>query len=369
MKHKPLWLKWLLCGIPTVIAAIMYFVLPHFPRFTEYAITRGLFRIIAFPIEWIMSVLPFSITEVVVVLSAPAILTLLIIWIIRIVKSKKRGSTVEKGCRFVVWCLSLALLIFMVMDGANFSRIPLGDLLELPDGTYTAENLHAITCDIADKASKAREELKEDGEGHTKLSIKKSELLLLADDCYKNLRKDYPFLKTATWRVKSVTLSHWWSYTGYTGVYCPWLGEASINTDTPECDFGHTAAHEVAHTMGFAKENECNFIAWLACAVSQQPDYVYSGHLQAFIYCSNALYKADKELWRDAYAHCSKGVLRDLKQRNDYWDSFEGEVQESSQKFNDSFIKANGVESGVLSYNQMVELMLRYYDSKGEFDN
>lgn len=125
---------------------------------------------------------------------------------------------------------------------------------------------------------------------------------------------------------------------------------------------GHTATHELAHTMGFAKENECNFLAWLACSVSNQPDYVYSGYLQAFIYCSNALYKADKELWRQAYAKCSDGLIRDLKQRSDYWKSFEGEIQYSSQKFNDSFIKANGVESGVFSYNEMVELMLRYYD-------
>ena len=130
-------------------------------------------------------------------------------------------------------------------------------------------------------------------------------------------------------------------------------------------DWGHTATHEIAHTMGFAKENECNFLGWLACSTSGYPDYEYSGHLAAFIYCSNALYKADRELWRKAAANCSEGVVRDINQGNDYWDSFrESEVLEASQNFNDSFIKANGVESGILSYNQMVELMLRYYDSK-----
>ena len=79
---------------------------------------------------------------------------------------------------------------------------------------------------------------------------------------------------------------------------------------------------------------------------------------------SNALYKADKELWKKAYQKLSRSVLRDLKNQSEYWDSFEGEVMESSQEFNDAFIKANGVESGVLSYNQMVELMLRYYDKQ-----
>lgn len=35
---------------------------------------------------------------------------------------------------------------------------------------------------------------------------------------------------------------------------------------------------------------------------------------------------------------------------------------EASQNPNDSFIESDRVESGILSYNLMVELLLRYYD-------
>ena len=334
MKLKKLLFKWLFCLIPAVIATAMYFILPYFPRFTEYIIARGLFRVIAFPYEWLMSVIPFSVTEIVVVLAIPAIVALIVVWIVKLIKKPNSKQTAERGIRFVAWCLSIAWLLYI------------------------------LTSDLAEKATKAREELPEDEKGCAALSVKRSEFLKLTDDCYKNLRKEYPFLKTSTWRVKSVMLSHWWSYTGTTGVYCPWLGEANVNTDIPIAELGHTAAHEVAHTMGFAKENECNFLGWIACSVSDLPDYEYSGHLQAYIYCSNALYKADKELWEMAYQKLSHSVLRDLKNQSEYWDSFEGEVMESSQEFNDAFIKANGVESGVLSYNQMVELMLRYYDKQ-----
>lgn len=367
MKKRHLIVKWILCAIPAVIALLIYFILPYFPKIAEFVFVRGIFRIVAFPLEWIMSVFPFSVTEAVVILATPAIITLGIIFTVRIVKSQNKNSTVEKGLRFVCWCLSLALLMFMITDGANFSRIPVSQLFELPDKKYTKEELHALTVHLAEEASAAREKLDEDENGCVKLSVSRSELLKLADDCYDGLQEEYPYLKTAVWRVKSVALSHWWSYTGYTGVYCPWLLEASINTDVPVHELGHTATHEIAHTMGFAKENECNFLAWLACAQSGQADYVYSGYQQAYIYCSNALYRADKELWREAFSHCSKGMIRDMKRSNEYWDSFEGEVQETSQKFNDTFIKVNGVESGVLSYNEMVELMLKYFDKTGMF--
>ena len=362
MKRKALWLKWVLCLIPLCLAVLMYFLLPLFPTFTEYVMTRGVFRIIGIPLQCIMSVLPFSFTEFIVVAALPLLLTLITVWIIRIVKKQNKAKVFEKGVRFTAWCVNLALLVFMVMHGANYYRLPLSKLLSLPDREYTAEDLYTVTCDIADKASKAREGLSEDENGCAVLSVTEAELLKLADDCYDNISKEYSFLKTGVWRVKPVALSHLWSYTATTGVYCPWTSEANVNTDVPQYGIPHTAAHEIAHTMGLAKENECNFIAWLACSTSGMADFEYSGHLSAYKYCINALYRADRDLWAKATEHCSDGMIRDLKNENAYWDKFEGEVMEASQNFNDSFIKSNRVESGILSYNLMVELLLRYYD-------
>ena len=42
-------------------------------------------------------------------------------------------------------------------------------------------------------------------------------------------------------------------------------------------------------------------------------------------------------------------------------------MQESSQKVNDAFIKANGDDKGTLSYGQMVAFVLRWYDAQGAF--
>ena len=92
------------------------------------------------------------------------------------------------------------------------------------------------------------------------------------------------------------------------------------------------------------------------------PDFEYSGYLSAYTYCINTLYKADKDLYKKALARSSEGMIRDLKNENAYWDKFEGDVMESSQNFNDSFIKANRVESGILSYNLMVELLIISYN-------
>lgn len=363
-RHRiPLWRKWLYCLLPALAAIALYAVLPHFPQFTESVFARGIFRVISFPLTWLVSVLPFSLTEAAVVVGIPTALILCGIWIYRLIRYKNRRRTAERGVRFIAAVLSCGLLMFMLMDGVNFSRPSVGELMNFKDGDYEVAFLAAVTADLAQKASTARETVKEDENGCMRLSETPRVTLLQVDDCYRNLQTEYPFLKTGTWRVKSVALSHLWSYTGYTGVYCPWLGEASINTDVPHSEWGHTAAHEIAHTMGFAREDACNFIAFLACTTSAQPDFVYSGYLSAYIYCSNALYAYNKAAYREAATACSAAVRRDLQQRNAYWKPFFGKVMDASQDFNDAFIKANGVESGIANYDEVVSLILRYYDT------
>lgn len=195
------------------------------------------------------------------------------------------------------------------------------------------------------------------------LSVSKSEILAQADGGYRKLEGQYPFLWGAVWRAKPVQLSHWWSYTGITGMYFPFFAEANVNIDVPDSDIPATAAHELAHTRGFAQEDECNFFAYLTSIHSDSAECRYSGYLLAYIYCANALYGYDQELWRQAYSHCSEAVRRDLNERNAYWDAFKGKIQETSDKINDGFIKSQGVEDGVLSYNRVVQLILGYYAS------
>ena len=362
-RTMPLWVKWCFCILPLLIAVILYFLLPHIPVFTEYAITQGIFRVISLPLNAIISIFPFSVTEIVVLLALPSILTLLGIFIYRLIKCDDHHKIVEKAARFVCWCLSIAALMYMLMHGAHYHRLSVGELMQLQDNSYDASFLTDVTIDLAKKASAAREQVAEDENGCMILSQSITDTLKEADDGYAVLRSKYPFLLSGTWRAKPVMLSHYWSYTGITGIYCPWLGESNVNVDVPHSGIPQTAAHEVAHTMGFAREDACNFLSFLGCINSENVDYQYAGYLTAYIYCSNALYQYDQTTWRQAFSHCSAGVVRDLKQRNAYWDQFKGEIMDTAEELNDAFIKGNGVESGVLNYNEMVSLVLRYYDT------
>ena len=351
--------------LPAIIAALLYVWLPHVPQLTEKVFSRGIFRAVSVPQGGLVAVLPFSLTECLVVLALPLAVTLGILLAKRLRRTEAKGRVLARAGKGLGWVLSSVLLLYMVMHGANFYRLPVSELMGLDTSIQSPAYLQRVCIDLAQKASAERELLEEDEDGYTKLSVSKAEILRLADNGDRKLDDTYPYLWGGVWRTKPVLLSHWWSYTGITGMYFPFFAEANVNIDVPDSDIPATAAHELAHTRGFAKEDDCNFFAYLTATHSDSADFRYSGYMLAYIYCSNALYDYDTDMWGAVRQHCSKGMLRDLGQRNAYWKQFEGKTQEISSSINNSFLTCQGEEEGVFSYDRVVQLIVGYYRSEG----
>ena len=55
------------------------------------------------------------------------------------------------------------------------------------------------------------------------------------------------------------------SYANIGGMFFPFTMESNINVDNPFFVVPWTMAHELAHQCGFMREDEANFIAYLAC--------------------------------------------------------------------------------------------------------
>lgn len=359
-----IWGKRLAFLLPGGLAVLLYAVLPYAPKAAEYMFARGIFRLLTAPLGALTSLLPFSLTEVLAVAALPGLLCLLLLLIRRLRRTDCPRRVWARAGRAVGWTLSIVLLLYMLLHGLNFYRQPAAELMGLETGELTPETLLTVTKDLARRASEERAALSEDENGCMVFSAPLSDTLRQADDGYRLLEERYPFLWGSVWRAKPVGLSHWWSYTGITGMYFPFLAEANVNIDVPPSELPATAAHELAHTRGFAREDECNFFAYLSCLEHPSADYRYSGTLLAYIYCSNALYDYDQTLWREARSACSEAVLRDLAQRNDYWRQFEGKVQEMSTEANHAFIQAQGDKDGVLSYNRVVRLITAYEQTR-----
>ena len=155
------------------------------------------------------------------------------------------------------------------------------------------------------------------------------------------------------------------SYSHITGVYTFFTGEANINVKFPDYTIPYTAAHELAHQRGFAKEDEANMIAFLVCLESDDIYIQYSAYLNMFEYVGAALYKADKKMYSEIRDMLDKTILNEMRAYNVFFDKYsESVASQVSGTVNDVYLKTQGTE-GQISYGMVVDLTVAYLKNNG----
>ena len=177
----------------------------------------------------------------------------------------------------------------------------------------------------------------------------------------KGLADEYPQCKSWYPYPKPLIHPRLLSVQQLTGVYSPFTVEANYNSEIPAYNIPHTICHELSHLKGYMREDEANFIGYLACTGSESRSFRYSGYLTGWVYAGNALAKADYDGFIELYKKLDEKARNDLEENNVFWDRFEGKTAEVSTKVNDTYLKAHSQTDGVLSYGRMVDLMLADY--------
>ena len=178
---------------------------------------------------------------------------------------------------------------------------------------------------------------------------------------YENILDLLPNLSGNYSNAKYVMSSKLMCYTGITGIYFPFTGEANVNVAIPDIYIPSTTLHEMAHQRGYASEDEANFIAYLASINHPDIDFKYSGYILALNHTANALYSTDYNAYVALSKNISEDVLFDLRNNREFWKRYEGKIDNISNEINNTYLKANGVSEGVKSYGKMVDLLLVYY--------
>ena len=178
---------------------------------------------------------------------------------------------------------------------------------------------------------------------------------------YERLHRDHPIFSNFSSAVKPVILSEPMSYTHITGIYTFFTGEANLNVNFPDYSLPFTAAHELAHQRGFAREKEANFIAFLVCINSDQPYTRYSGYVNLVEYLSNALYSANRDLWEDTFYTLDMRIRYEMQAYNDFYDKYrESVAADVSNAVNDTYLKVQGQTEGTKSYGLVVDLAVAH---------
>ena len=358
---KKLWLK-----LPWLLLIPLGLLLPRFATADPWAVerwfSRGIFPVINGALGWFFGLFPFSVAEWLLYILAVGIPLFIIIQLIRWTLKKIHWSRILNLFLSLAIFAGAMLNFFYLAWGFNYSRPSTAELLKLNVTERPVEQLSTLCFSLAEEAVLLREQVTEDENGIFTLPEGYRHYFKKIPAAFETIGEEYPVLARNVPVAKGVGIgSTGMSYAGISGIFIPFTAEPNVNTDQTPLLLLSAAAHETAHYLGIAPENGANFVSYLACIHSEDPSIAYSGVMLALIHSGNKLYSIDADAYRELYAAYSDGMRRDLAAHSAYWKAFEGPVEKTMTKVNDSYLKHNQQESGVQSYGEMVDLLLAYY--------
>ena len=381
-KKKRIVLKTVLIVVLTALFICACLINNFIPRgFADFYCTQ-IFPYISTPFQCFSMFFHYSLTEGIVVCIFPLLAIGFICWLVILIKktlSKGALSFFYKSLRNFLICGLVLAIIFQAMHGINYRRT--SAIVELK--LNTAEDLTFDDYCAALKWAyngmiEARSHLGEDYNGVAHMDYSFENNAVYACSLLDNFsdKYDIPLARNYV-RAKPVSLSHYWSYTYIVGMYDPFLGEANVNTDYIDIqEFPITVCHELCHAKGYASETDCNILASLACCSASRADFRYAGYSWIFwnLYFVTYTIADETDQIMPGYADLSEmaGVYRDERAGRLYWEKIDEEVEALKEKFhvditetssnvNDAFLKSNGEEEGVNTYEVPDSVYVRFY--------
>ncbi len=355
---KKFLLKRLLFILPGTAAYIVTKYARYNPDWTEKVYSLSVYPVLSTAVGFLPSLVGFSVTEWLVVLFLLFCLGYIVYHVRKVIISKDgRGMAAYRGVVGAVAIFCMVYFVFTALCGLNYHRYTFTYYTGYDVEQSSVEELEQLCTSLAEDMELVREQLGNDTDlstpwpGDFDYYAQHSVLVM------KKLAEQYPVLDRSLYSApKPVVMSELMSNAGIGGVFVPFT--SNINVNAPFFTLPSTMAHELAHQSGFMREDEANFIAYLACKLSDEPMMLYSGLFLAFDHSISALEEADPELASEIISGLSQAVQRDMVQHKQFWSQHEGIISNVSRTVMDMYLKANNQADGVYSYDRMVDLLL-----------
>jgi hypothetical protein len=360
MRIKHIWFKILVLGLLCITIILNYFSKKNNKIIEEY-FSNGINKYMRQKISIFTGMIPFSIMELLCLVSIITVILGFIRMIIRIRKKEFLNFLTN-----VVIVISVVYLLFMYMWAFNYNRLSIDKIIGLDLTKSTKSDLKGLCEELVKRANELRVSVAEDKNGVFELKENNNKIYDDINEEFKTVSIKYNVFSGNYGNTKSIYFSQLMSYTGMTGIYCPFTCEANININEHDLLLPATTAHEQAHQRGFAKEDEAGYIGYMVCSQSNNASYKYSGTMMALFYAINQLASADNSDYSEIVSKYSDGIKRDIKSYNDLWSKYSGKVQKTTKKLNDTYLKANGEADGEASYGRLVDLLLAEYKKYGK---
>lgn len=330
-------------------------LLSNYPDFVEQYYSNGLYPIISKFLRYTLGWMPFSFGDLVYTFGS--------IYAIRWFYKNRKRLLKDTKYWFIDVFAAFAILFgaFHLFWGLNYHRLPLHKSLNL-EQDYTTEQLVKVTELLIEKSNSLHSEISENDTLKVDIPLTKSEIFKMTPSGYENLMQRFPHLEYHPKSLKKSLYSYPLTYMGFSGYLNPLTNEAQVDGLIPVFKFPTTSAHEIAHQLGYAAENEANFIGFMATTSNDNIYFKYAGYTFALRFCLNEIYRRDEALYEDVVLNVNEGILKNYKEVRDFWEAHENPAEPLFKIFYSNFLKANKQSKGMQSYNYVVALIVNYFE-------
>ncbi len=336
------------------------------------------------------SKLPFSVGEIMLILAVAITLSGILFGLVNLICRKRFQRAVCGFGKFYAWtvlavCYVMTLNCFILYHSSSFAEKYLVKDLEdkimvvsnsehavtQAGKKYTKRELAVLRDYIVERCNELEKQMVHDDHGDLYYD---GDLIEASRQAMMNLGEEYDQLAGFYVTPKYLSFSEFFSQQYIMGYYFPFSMEANINSIMYITNVAPTVCHELAHTKGFIYEDDANMIGFLACINSDDPFLQYCGYLSVLSYVNSDFYES---LGKNQSAYQRHVRIRDavaddnIILTREEWQAVEKKavvktstVKKVSNKLMDTTLKLNGVEEGVLQYNNVVGLLLQYYDGE-----
>lgn len=358
-KHEkiPLFAKITFCM--SAVCLIIYIAAIISPSFADFFNTH-IGVIFRFILAKLSGILPFSVAEMLLI----CILPITAFYIFYAMKYRSNTWKQVISCLSVpVGILALMFSLFVLNLGTGYRTPTLDQKLNYENTEVTKESLYEAAQYMTQNINTLSRELEYNSDGFSIMPYSFDEMNKKLLDAYDRFCEENDIITTFDSTLKPVMLSKPMSYLHTLGIYTFFTGEANININFPDYTIPYTAAHELAHQRGIAREDEANMIAFLVCMYSDDAYIRYSAYVNMYEYIVAALATTDRDMYIDVSQQLNTDTLAEQYAYSKFFENYsDSHVGTASSAINDTYLKLQGTE-GEISYQLVVKLTLAYLRS------
>lgn len=343
-----------LIALSIIPQIILYKLLSLFPEFVETYYSNGFYVFVSKILRFVFGWLPFSFGDV--------LYTLLIFMGLRwfVLNLRRLKNDIKNWIIDSIAVLSIIYFTFHIFWGLNYYREPVHKVLKIQND-YDTETLITVTKFLIYKANSLQVNITKNDSVKVIMPYAIDDMKEMTTKGYNKLATSYPALQPFPVSVKSSIYSLPLTYMGFSGYLNPFTNEAQVNYLIPYYQMPTTLSHEQAHQIGYAAENEANFIACLATIYHDDIYFKYSGYVFALKHCLNDLHIRDKQTFEKLINTVNIGILKNFEESSKFWSTYENPLNPLFHNFYSGFLKANNQDKGIESYSYVVALLVNYF--------